>query len=158
MARSVCDHPSDLRQAESFMPRGFPIGNFESRRLVQRVSFQGGDRGTEGAQNRNVTDSEPDWQLKAWMTYRGKRQADLVKELGWAKGRANKFYHGTHPYRRDVLNELSAWLEIQPFEMLMQPDEAIRLRRLRAAAFEVAANNAEAAPPMEPIEAGRKRA
>ncbi len=74
------------------------------------------------------------------MRYRGKRQADLVKDLGWAKGRANKFFHGIHPYRRDIVNELSSWLEIAPFELLMPPDEAIRLRRLRDAALAIAAS------------------
>ncbi len=72
------------------------------------------------------------------MQHLGKRQADLVKELGWAKGRANKFYHGQHSYRRDIVNELSAWLGIAPYELLMAPDEALRLRRLREAAMEVA--------------------
>lgn len=68
----------------------------------------------------------------------GKRQADLVKELGWAKGRANKFYHGQHPYRREIVNELSRWLEIPPYELLMPPEEAMMLRRLREAALDVA--------------------
>ncbi len=72
------------------------------------------------------------------MRLAGKRQADLVKELGWAKGRANKFYHGFHPYRREIVNELARWLEIEPYELLMEPDEAMRLRRLRDAAMEVA--------------------
>lgn len=80
------------------------------------------------------------------MRWRNKRQADLVKELGWAKGRANKFYHGQHPYRRDVVNELSAWLEIEPFEMLMLPEDALRLRRLRDAAFEIAASGPRQEP------------
>ncbi len=85
-----------------------------------------------------MSDSEPDWFLQEWMRYREKRQADLVKELGWAKGRANKFYHGQHPYRRDIVNELSTWLEIEPFELLMEPERAIRIRRLTAAVLEIA--------------------
>ncbi|MBB4797561.1 transcriptional regulator with XRE-family HTH domain [Brevundimonas bullata] len=72
------------------------------------------------------------------MRHLGKRQADLVKELGWAKGRANKFYHGQHPYRREIVNELSKWLEISPYELLMPPEEALMLRRLRDAALDVA--------------------
>lgn len=81
------------------------------------------------------------------MRIRGKRQADLVKELGWAKGRANKFYHGQHDYRREIVNELADWLKIEPFELLMLPDEAMRLRRLRDAAFEVATGQV---PPIAP--------
>lgn len=111
--------------------------NFESRRHGQKVSSEGGEMPLAEAQIRRVTDSEPDWQLQAWMRYRDKRQADLVKELGWPKARVNKYFHGHHPYRRDVLNELSRWLGIEPFELLMPPEEAVLLRRLRDAAHQV---------------------
>lgn len=85
-----------------------------------------------------MSDSEPDWHLQAWMQHRGKRQADLVKELGWAKGRANKFYHSQHPYRREVINELAAWLEIEPWELLMEPARALKIKRLTEAVTEIA--------------------
>lgn len=70
------------------------------------------------------------------MQLRGKRQADLVKELGWAKGRANKFYHSHHPYRREVVNELAKWLEIEPWELLIEPQRAIQIRKLTDAVLE----------------------
>ncbi len=71
------------------------------------------------------------------MHLRGKRQADLVKELGWAKGRANKFYHSQHPYRREVVNELAVWLQIEPWELLMEPTRAMKIRRLTEAVSEI---------------------
>lgn len=84
--------------------------------------------------------AEPDWFLREWSTHFHKRQADLVNELGWNKSRANKFWHGAHPYKRDVVNELSRWLGIEPYELLMHPHDAMQLRQLRDAALSIAKN------------------
>jgi len=100
------------------MTGSFPIRNFESIHLLKEVSFHHDDDRPSVPQYPSVSDIEPDWHLQSWMQLRGKRQADLVKELGWAKGRANKFYHSHHPYRREVVNELAKWLEIEPWELL----------------------------------------
>lgn len=81
-----------------------------------------------------------------------KRQASLVNELGWTKGRANYVWHGESPYRRDVVNEIAAWLGIQPFELLMRPQDALSLRRLRDTARAIAAEEGaefEGAPLIE---------
>lgn len=117
---------------------GFSTGNRESIVSPKEVSPRGGDVWCARHQAQLVNTAEPDWHLQDWMRHLGKRQADLVKELGWAKGRANKFYHGQHPYRREIVNELSKWLEISPYELLMPPEEALMLRRLRDAALDVA--------------------
>ena len=114
------------------------MGNLESIVSPKEVSQRDGDVWDARDQSSGVENTEPDWHLQEWMRHLGKRQADLVRELGWAKGRANKFYHGQHPYRREIVNELARWLEIAPYELLMAPDEALMLRRLREAALEVA--------------------
>lgn len=111
--------------------------NFESRFLSEKVSFRGDDGTQASPHSHAVIDSEPDWHLQAWMGVRKKRQSDLVKDLGWAKGRANKFYHGQHPYRREIVNELAAWLEIEPWELLMEPERADKIKRLMNAAHDV---------------------
>lgn len=85
---------------------------------------------------------EPDWYLRDWLVHFGKRQASLVNELGWLKGRANKFWHGEHDYRRELVNEISAWLGIEPYELLMPPERALALRRLRETAHAIAAEDA----------------
>jgi hypothetical protein len=72
-----------------------------------------------------------DWRLREWMAHFGKIQADLSKELGWTKNRAHVVWHGTQPYRREIVNEVAAWLGIKPFELLMLPREALALRRMR---------------------------
>lgn len=84
--------------------------------------------------------TEPDWYLQDWMRHCGKRQAALVNELGWTKGRAHGTWHGEFPYRRDTVNELARWLEIEPFELLLPPSRALALRRLKDTAAAIVAD------------------
>lgn len=76
-----------------------------------------------------TTAPKPNWYLREWMAHLNKRQADLVRDRGWLKGRASKIVGGAHQYRRDLINELSDWLGIEPFELLMPPYEAMKYRR-----------------------------
>ena len=86
-----------------------------------------------------VTDTAPsDWHLQAWMRHFGKKQASLRNELGWSKNKSNIVWHGTQPYKRELVNELAAWLGVEPYELLMKPKEALFLRRLRQAAHQIA--------------------
>lgn len=75
-----------------------------------------------------------DWHLAAWLATLRKRQADLVRDLDWNKAKASLMVRGMQPYTRDEVNELAAYLNIQPFELLMHPDDAMAYRRLRHAA------------------------
>ena len=98
-------------------------------------------------QNRIVSEFlGPDWHLQDWMAHLGKRQADMVNELGWPKSKASKFYNGEQFYRREVLNELAAWLGIAPYELLMAPPEALALRRFKAAAVQIASDQSALKP------------
>ncbi len=81
---------------------------------------------------------EADWHLQEWAKFRGKKQADLVNDLGWQKNAAFRLWHGHQPYRRDFVNAVARWLEIEPYELLMKPDDALGLRRLRQAAMDIA--------------------
>jgi hypothetical protein len=76
----------------------------------------------------------PDWFIQEWLAHFGKKQAALTNELGWNKSRANFYWHSHQPYRREVVNEVATWLGIKPYELLMPPDEALALRRLRETA------------------------
>jgi transcriptional regulator with XRE-family HTH domain len=90
------------------------------------------------ARSQNVymakSNNEPDWFLRDWMRLKGKKQSHLVTELGWHKTAAHRLWHGRQPYRRDLVNEVAPWLEVQPFELLMSPREALALRQLRETA------------------------
>lgn len=104
----------------------------------------------DGFDDRNDTvgvteESTPDWHLQEWMTHFEKKQASLVNELGWHKGRANFVWHGKQQYSRALVNEISDWLGIEPFELLMPPEDAFRYRRIRETAIAMAAEEARAA-------------
>lgn len=85
-------------------------------------------------------ETDTDWHLQAWMTHFGKKQAALVNELGWDKSTANFIWHGKRPYQRKHINEVARWLDIEPYELLMSPHEALSLRQLRTAAKAIAAS------------------
>ncbi len=122
--------------------------NHESNYLVHTA---GNDDASTRPHNVNVTEEpESDWYLKAWAERLGKRQADLVTELGWLKNHAHRRWHGIQPYRRDFVNEVAAWLGIEPFELLMPPERAIQLRQLAQSALAIAAESGKAFAPLEP--------
>lgn len=82
--------------------------------------------------------TEPDWYLQDWAKLADKRQADLVNDLGWLKNHAHRIWHGKQPYRRDIVNAVADWLNIEPYELLMPPQEAMKIRQLREAALAIA--------------------
>lgn len=132
-AKSDCVQPFDFRHGASFIEReGLVFLNSESSGIVETIT---NDRGQPNLHIRSV---EKNWFLKEWLEHCGKRQASLVNELGWDKSRANFVYHGKQPYRRDLVNEISSWLGIEPFELLMPPAEALAIRQLRDAAKTIA--------------------
>jgi hypothetical protein len=72
-----------------------------------------------------------DWYLKEWLSYYGKKQADVVRDLDWNKARVSLTASGKQPYNRDDVNEIAMYLNLSPFELLLHPDDAMALRRLR---------------------------
>ncbi|MBO9500783.1 hypothetical protein [Brevundimonas sp. A19_0] len=94
---------------------------------------------------------ENDWHLQEWATLLGKRQADLVNDLGFAKNQAHRIWHGKQPYRRDIVNLVAGWLNLQPYELLMRPEEAMRLRRLEETAMAIAADRSRPFTPAPPL-------
>lgn len=85
-------------------------------------------------------DMEPmhDWYLREWLATLGKRQADIVRDLDWNKARVSLMIRGDQQYTRDALNEMAAYLNLKPHELLMHPQDAMALRRLQASAVEIA--------------------
>jgi transcriptional regulator with XRE-family HTH domain len=78
-----------------------------------------------------------DWYLKEWLETLGKRQADIARDLGWNKARISLMLRGKQPYDRDSLNELAIYLNLQPHELLMHPEDAMALRQMRKVASEI---------------------
>jgi transcriptional regulator with XRE-family HTH domain len=78
-----------------------------------------------------------DWYLKEWLATLGKKQADIVRDLDWNKARVSLMLRGKQPYDRDSLNELAAYLHLEPHELLMHPADAMALRQLKATAKQI---------------------
>lgn len=138
MPRSSCDQPFDFRHDRGSMVDGSDILNHESS---VRVSFSINDLRSAARHSLSVSDATgPDWYLQQWLAHFDKKQAALVNELGWNKGRANHIWHGKQEYKRGLVNEISAWLGIEPYELLMSPEDALQLRALRNSAIAIAAS------------------
>lgn len=105
-----------------------------------------------------------DWYLREWFATAGLIQRDLVTKLDYPPATANALWHGVQRYRRDHIRDVSALLNIEPWELLMHPDEAMALRRLRSVIAEVAKPDSPATPPAPvetstaaPLRAARRR-
>lgn len=72
-----------------------------------------------------------DWYLAQWLRTLGKKQADVVRDLDWNKAKVSLTASGKQPYTREEINEIADYLHLRPYELLMHPDDAMRLRRLR---------------------------
>lgn len=79
-----------------------------------------------------------DWYLKDWLKTLGKKQADIVRDLEWNKARVSLMIRGDQQYTRDAINELAAYLNLKPHELLMHPHDAMALRKLQSTAIEIA--------------------
>lgn len=77
------------------------------------------------------------WHLHDWARYFGKKQADLVRDLGWNKSKVCKLWNNEQPYRRADLVALSRYFRIEPFELLMPPTRALAFRNLRESAARI---------------------
>lgn len=85
-----------------------------------------------------MDDRAPDWHLREWAEHLGKRQVDFVNHTGWVKSRVSKIWNGRQPYTRDLINVAAEWLGIEPFELLMFPEDALAIRRFRESAAVIA--------------------
>jgi hypothetical protein len=83
----------------------------------------------------------PDWFIKAWMGALDLDQVDLIRETGIPKATMSNIVNGETDYYRWLVNEIARAMRIQPFELLMHPDDAFALRRLRADALRIAADD-----------------
>lgn len=83
--------------------------------------------------------------LQEWFATIGKKQHALIAELGWAPQKANRIWHRLQPLRDTEIGEVAGLLNIRPHELLMHPEDAMRLRRVQATINEVA-QSSEPAP------------
>lgn len=82
--------------------------------------------------------AQPDWFLREWMASLQLRQADVMRLTDTPRATMSKAYNGETDYYRELLNRFAVALNIHPYELLMHPDDAMAIRRLRSSAFEIA--------------------
>jgi transcriptional regulator with XRE-family HTH domain len=83
----------------------------------------------------------PDWFLPEWMAALRVRPSDLVRETGKSKSTISDIVNGRTDYYRALVNEMALALHVTPSELLMHPDEAFALRRMRSDAVRIAAES-----------------
>ena len=88
---------------------------------------------------------KPLWYLQEWFATQDKIQRTLITELGWLPGKAYKVWHGIQEPKPSEMHDIAAFLNIRPHELMMHPEDAMRIRRLEAAVREVAAADAPVA-------------
>lgn len=72
-----------------------------------------------------------DWHLKEWLAATNTTQADLVRLTDYPKAKVSDLVNGKQRYNRDILNDVAHALNIKPHELLMHPEDAMGLRRMR---------------------------
>lgn len=73
------------------------------------------------------------------MERKHKKQADILRDLDWERGRTSKVVNGKQPFTRDDLLTLAEWLGVEPYELLMSPSRADQIRAIEESAMTLAA-------------------
>lgn len=97
-----------------------------------------------------------DWYLKEWLRTLGKKQSDIVNDLDWNKAKVSLTASGKQPYTRDDVNEISLYLNLLPYELLMHPEDAMALRRLRQEMMRLAYEEVTRQQDNEPTEVPKR--
>lgn len=79
-----------------------------------------------------------DWYLKEWLRSTQTSVTTLEAETGWTHRVASQLVNCRIRWNRDHLLLAAKVLRIHPFELLLHPDDAMHIRRLRAAVDEEA--------------------
>ncbi|MGA9220026.1 MAG: helix-turn-helix transcriptional regulator [Pseudomonas graminis] len=98
-----------------------------------------------------ATAARHDWYLRQWLATLRTTQADLERRTGWDKRKASHLVTGKQPYKRETVNEAALALNVEPFELLMHPDDAFALRQLREAGLRIAAEPRDPFRHEEPV-------
>lgn len=113
-----------------------------------------------GYSSRMTTAPAFDWYLKEWMKTLDMKNKDLQEQCGWTVRITNQLINRKIRWHRDHLNLAAKALNIYPYELLIPPEDAMAIRRLRSDAIRIAADNRIAYKPMpelKPIDGDRKQ-
>jgi len=87
---------------------------------------------------RGVPKTGPKWFLREWMDMLGVKQADMCRRTGWSKASASQLYNGIQDYSPNIVEAAAIALNVAEYELLMQPERAMAIRRLRESAISIA--------------------
>jgi transcriptional regulator with XRE-family HTH domain len=123
-ATASSESPCSLRHSDKVMLNGSAFLNIKSSGNVQ---FFGNAKVCRASYNLYVLD----WHLKEWLAATGTSQAELCRRTDYPKAKVSDLVTGKQRYNRDVLNDVAHALNIQPYELLMHPADAMAQRRMR---------------------------
>lgn len=106
---------------------------------------------------RGIPKGPVNWYLREWMEacdIKGRgAQSKMMKLTGWSKATMSQLYSGQQDYSPKLVNEAAAALNAEPWELLMPPERAMAMRRLREDAIRIAADNPTPSP-ATPVQTG----
>lgn len=85
-------------------------------------------------------DFGPDWYLVDWMRTLRVTQAELVRRLDWPKSKMSMLFNAQRNYNRDMINQVSKALSIEPYELLLPPERAMGFRGMQKDALRIVAD------------------
>jgi transcriptional regulator with XRE-family HTH domain len=86
---------------------------------------------------RGIPKGQVNWYLREWMDHLSVKQTEMSKRTGWSKASASQLYNGVQDYSPNVVNEAAKALNVAGYELLMIPERAMALRRLRETALQI---------------------
>lgn len=112
--------------------------NFDANDFVRT---ERNDFASTVSHNRNMArrgvPTQINWFLKEWMDHLEVNQAEMIRRTSWSKASASQLYNNKQDYSPKLVNEAALALNVAPYELLMKPEAAMALRRLRADALRV---------------------
>lgn len=81
------------------------------------------------------------WYLREWMATMAVSQTVLSDRTELGKTAVSLLYNDRQDYTPAIVRDVASVLGIAPYELLMQPEDAMALRRLRQEALQVVENS-----------------
>lgn len=98
------------------------------------------------------------WFLPEWMRAADiSTQAEMMEKTGWSKAKMSQLYNGKQDFNSEVLADAARALNVRPFELLMPPEDAMAIRRMRQDALHIAADRRATFSPEPPDPAQNTR-
>jgi len=124
------------------------ITNFGASPLVRtgRADFQRRLPHNAGMARRGIPKEPSFWYLREWMAAKGMKgrgaQAKMRELTGWPRATMSDLYNHRQDFSPKILKEAAEALGVEPYELLMHPDHAMALLRLRKDALTIVESSA----------------